>query len=222
MVTSRRRLWVVLLVGSFLFSGCGNLTAGGFAEAEVELVGDRGGNDSQSRPQSQTAGRSSPEGAPAESSHAGGNPFHGEVRVDLRVYLEPEGEGDGLQIFRSDQVVVDVRGEAPFRSTSVTIPPGRYRGARVVFTRVTANITQGGPGVELPLDGEVSVELGDGVEVREERTFLVNDRQRVVVEIDLQSPRWLQQLSPGIVQIPPDRFTEAVRVRVRQEFGVSL
>ncbi len=213
MTTYRVRILGFALAGALGLGGCGNLTAGGFGEAEVEVVGDEADSGAQSSAQATYGG---------EGILTGGNPFQGYVTVGMRVYLEPEGEGDGLLIFRGVQdVVVDVRGETPVRVGGVTIPPGRYRGARVVFTRITADINHGSLGEEFPLTGLVTVELDEELEVRDERTFLVNDRQRVVVRVDLRSSAWLQHATPAL-RVAPERFLDAVRVTVRQEFGPAL
>jgi len=195
-------------------SGCGNVTAGGFGEADVDVSG----NEAEPAP----APAASPQPAflapspsssspPAPSSHL----IEGVVDVAFALFLVSE-DGATLPLGPEEiRVQVDVRGDPPVRVVEAqTISATRYTEVRLVFTEITA-VVQGLVIDELPVL-EVEVELaGDDLLVTRPLDFEVADRQRVALLVGLNSLTWLLAADPLLGTVAESLFASAVEVEIQ-------
>ncbi len=196
--------------------GCGNLTAGGFSEVSVEVVGDSDNAASVAGPVS--SGPAAPgwggEGsdAPASTGPAA-SAFQGEVTVDLRVFVRSR-EGSWHELTQGRQIAqVDAAGQLAEEIARSTPPAGRYDRVRVEFFRVEARVTSAPPGQGIPGDGTVEIDFEGEPSILVERPVQLEidgaDRR---VRIDLRSQVWLR--AAVLPRVPPSTFRNAVRVSV--------
>lgn len=214
----RSGLALALTPGLLLLVGCGNLTAGGFSEVSVEVVGDSPDADAsstmaavwRSSPASGMEGAASSAGTPPYAMSA----FQGEVTVDLQVFLR-DLEGGWVELTDGRQIVeVDAAGTVSQEIARASIPSGRYDRTRVEFFRVEALVTGAPPGLGIPgEDGRVEVDLQGQESLSVERpTQLDLSDVDARIRVDLRSAVWIRAAVLPVV--PPGTFRNAVRISV--------
>lgn len=106
------------------------------------------------------------------------------------------------------QVAVRLDGADRATLSRRTVPDASYVRARVVFSRVTADVAGGVPGVA----GAVRVNIPTGDSVVVERAVAIPaGSARAVLVVDLDASRWLVGAVGGLVS--PGTFAAAVRLR---------
>jgi hypothetical protein len=201
-------LLLALVAGGM--AGCGNLTAGGFGEVIVDVVGDDdpGGASGQ--------GSAAPMNGGAPSSHnQSGGVYRGTVTLELRVSLR-DAEGAWHELTGGvERVEVQADGSVPVEVARRSLPEGNYDRARVDFHRAEVEVTAAPPGQGLP-DGLVVVDFEGAdllvverpVQVRPARDGEEVDR----VRINLRARSWIRMAVQG--EVPAATFRNAVQVTV--------
>lgn len=194
-----------LLAGMMALTGCGReLVGGGARNVDARATGDGTPGGSASV-------------APAYAIAPGGGPsyqangINGSITFDARVSLvrnsTPEPLGTGT-------ATVSVNGR-----DTVTVASGRvarvdYPVARVVFTRVTANVTSGLTIGGTSLTGRVDVAIAPGDSIVVERPVSLGDRNDdATLLIDLDASAWLGLANPLTRIVPAAAFQSAVKLR---------
>ncbi len=212
---TRRQLQLAIAVVFVLgLPGCGNLTAGGFGEVTVDMVGDGPGGNGQG---GNGPGGSSPAATPpAEPDgprlNQGGGAFQGEVTVELRVLLR-DASGEWVEVTEGAQrVQVDAAGASPAEFARRPLAEGTYDRVRVEFLLAEVLVTSAPPGQGVP-EGVVVVDFEGEPVVMLERPLTVQvgaDGQRL--RVNLRSGAWLRAAVMG--RVPASNFRNAVRVFV--------
>jgi hypothetical protein len=185
--SSKAMLGAVAVVLLLVLSACGNLTAGGVAQAEAVVTGD--GSDG--------------EGAQAVASdQLVEPPLEGSVTVRLAVYLigpdqEPIDISGGTR-----EITLDIHGETSVSLGTISISPDTYAGLRVVFSHVEATLVSDLPLV-LPTIVTVDFEGEPTIEVERATLANVEDGGRLVATVDLRAPGWLQGVILGAPRVVP-------------------
>lgn len=235
-MNSRGRAWgrparvatlAVTLGWAALTAGCGNLTAGGVAEAEVTVSGDApdqaSGADTYRPPSLAGALPWSGLGASARSAavdpaapRARDDEPEGEVEVEFGIYLVT-AEGPEIPLDEDVRVRVDIRGRT--EATAVrrrTIPAATYSAIRVVFTEIEAEVDEGLIIGGRPVEGPIVVELeGESLVVEQGPEFQVPAGGVVDVLLDLNSTAWLRAADPAVNRVARNIFRNALQLRVR-------
>ena len=199
-----RRL-VALTAGMMALAGCGReLVGGGARDVDARATGDGTPGGSASM-------------APAYAIAPGGGPtyqlngFSGTVTFDARVYLVRGGTVDALG---TGTASVAVNGR-----DTVTVASGRaarvdYPVARVVFTRVTANVTGGLVIGGTSLTGQVNVAIAPGDSIVVESPVDLGGRDDdATLLVDLDASAWLVLANPLTRIVPAAAFQSAVKLR---------
>ena len=209
-------------------AGCGNLTAGGVAEAEVTVSGDApdqgSGADTYRRPSLAAilpwpglgaSARSAAPGPVSQGAPRDDEP-EGEVEVEFGIFLVT-ADGPVIPLDEEVRVRVDLRGRTEAQAVRRrTIPAARYSAIRVVFTEIEAEVEEGLVIGGRPVRGPVEVELeGEDLVVEEGPEFEVTDGSVVEVLIDLNSTAWLRAADPARNRVARNIFRNALRLRVR-------
>lgn len=185
-------------------AGCGReLVGGGQRDVDARATGDG------------TSG-GSPSLAPRYAVAPGGgvvfqaNGISGTLTFDARVYLV-RGAGP-VPLGGPATATVLANGRDTVAVASARVPEVRYATARVVFTRVTGNVTGGlvigGNGVT----GTVSVAIADSVVV-ERAVDLGDEDDDATLLIDLDASAWLSAANPVTRIVPAAAFQSAVKLR---------
>lgn len=211
---------LLLAVG---MGGCGNVTAGGFTDADVYMSGDTDGGGSSGaavspeRPAEEGPAAAGGPSATGPSATVVGAQLEGEVQATLSLYLLREGDAPfELTPAGGISTTVDLAGAQEPRVVSATIPAVDYSGVRMVFTEVTAVVTGGLEIGGVPFTDSVSVTLG-GPELTVDRVVsLPTDEQTgLSLVVDLNSATWLDQLDPLAGTVAAADFADAVGILVR-------
>ena len=178
-----------------LLAGCGNLTAGGFGEAEVTASGNA------------ESGPSAPTGpAPAtvqEESTVGPRPVGaagalvGTLDVELTLFLDA-ADGSSVALHSGGAVLaqLDLAGGEE-RIALRQVPVGAYDALRMVFTSVEADVVSGLLIDGLPFPGPVSVTLSGGaLAVVRPLAVEVREDERVTLLVDFDADAWLTEVDP--------------------------
>ncbi len=213
-----------------LASGCGNLTAGGVAEATVAVSGDApdaGAPAASKAPVFLAAilpviggdgavfGRAR-RAVLGAASRLDDEP-EGEVEVEFKIFLVTS-DGDVVSLGdRAVRVRVDIPGRTEVRPVRRrTIPAESYSRVRVVFTEIEAEVEAGLIIDGEPLLGPVEVELeADSLPVEAAVEFQVPQGGEVELLVDLNSSAWLRAADPALQIVAQRIFENALEVRVR-------
>ena len=193
-----------------LLSGCGgNLTAGGFSEAEVRVSGDA--------PDPGTAGAAQYAGPWAQAEDDDdADEAEGEIEADFLLFLE-RPDGSSLQLTEQEiQVDLDIRGEQEVSVVVRTVPAERYSALRVVFSEIEVEIDAGLVIDGQPVTGLVSVDVElEGITVVRPLDLDLSDGDRQELLLDLNTRAWLTAVDPDQLQVSAQAFADAIRVEVR-------
>ena len=196
-----------LLAGVMAVSGCGReLVGGGARDVDAVATGDG------------TSGGGSPSMAPSYAVAPGGGPvfqangLSGTITFDARVSLVRGGTVEPLNGPATATVRADGR-------DTVALVSGRvddvdYPVARVVFTRVTANVTGGLVIGGVGLTGRVDVAIAPGDSIVVERAVdLGAAGADATLVVDLDASAWLGLANPATRIVPAAAFQSAVKLR---------
>jgi hypothetical protein len=177
--------------GTFFLGACGDLTAGGAGEVEIEIISD-------------TVGVS-----------AVTTPIEGTLTVGVQIYarqgLRQVELTDGIQ-----ELDLPLAGGASTVVSRRSIPAGRYRGERIVFRKVEADVEDGLEVGGVPFLGAVAVELGPGdrIEIPWSVDLSVTESAVSSLVLEMRAPRWLRLLQADLRRVSRESF-EANAPRVR-------
>jgi len=211
LLASVRRPVLALLVLPLTYAACGNLTAGGLAEADVYVSGDH----------EPPAPAPSPSYAPVP---LGASPLladeadeaEGEVEIDFQIFLVTPS-GRALRVGEEElRARVDLQGVTLDESVSNwPIQALRYTELRVVFTKIQAEVEGGLVINGLPVVGEVRVQLEDiSLEVTRSVDLDVQEGQTVELVLDLNAPAWLTAVDPVTSTVDETVFASLMNVVV--------
>lgn len=200
----RATRWLPALLAAALAGCSGELVGGGQRDVDAMATGGGGAGSARSPAQS----RSAPAVGPVvfQSGTATGT-LRVEARVSLVRASTPAPVGTGSATVRVD-------GGDTARIASGRVPRGGYDAARVVFTRVTADVGGGLTVGGVELTGRVDVGIAPGDSVVVEMPVAVaagGSPVRLLVELDAAT--WLRAADPFTRTVPPAAFRGAVRLR---------
>lgn len=195
-------------LGALLLAGCGKeILAGGQREGEVSAVATDGGG----APSAQEEGHGpSLSRAPAAAPLRGTIEFVGSVAVaaeDGRVVPITDGFATvRLRLAQPDTALLGRK----------RVPVGTYSRARVAFTSVSVDVTEGLVVGGLPLSGLVRVDIGvEPLVVEAPITMLVREDGRSTLVVDLNAALWLAAVNPLSKTVSAAAFRAAVEVSAR-------
>ncbi|HEX2076863.1 MAG TPA: hypothetical protein VHG08_04115 [Longimicrobium sp.] len=193
-----------LLAGMTALAGCGReLVGGGQRNVDAAATGDGTGSGSAGLAQRYAV-------APGGGGVFQANGIGGTITFDARVYLVRNAQPVPLNGPATATVRADGRDTVAVASGRV--PEVEYPTARVVFTRVTGNVTGGLVIGGVSLTGQVSVAIADSVVV--ERPVDLGDADDdATLLIDLDASAWLQAANPVTRIVPAAAFQGAVKLR---------
>lgn len=202
---------VLLLLAA---AGCGTLTMGGLAEAEVTVSGDAPdpGTAAANVPGLPPVGRQEEEDDDDDDDD---DEAEGQLEADFFLYLVDEA-GEAVSLSQ-DQVEVrlDLQGVQEANTGLTSVPARRYTALRAVFTdievEVDAGLIIGGD----TITGAVDVDQeADSIPVERVLSLDLMDGDRVELLLDLNAQTWLTQVDPTVQTVAQDFFTSAIEVRV--------
>jgi len=213
MCRSIRRFASLLAVSSVLvgIGACGNLTAGGLAEIEVQLSGDAAATVPS------PAILSAPTTAAAASGRmeAEGDTPEGEVEAEFTVFLEA-ANGDLLAVTDSAvRLRVDVEGVRKDEVGPLLLPAAMYTALRIVFTEIEVEIDAGLIINGVPVTGVIDVELKGDLTVTRPLTLDLSPDEHAILVIELNAASWLQAVDPVTATVDAQVFASLVTVSVR-------
>lgn len=177
-----------------LTAGCGNLTAGGFGEAEVTASGNA---------ESGTAAPTGPARAAIQDESAGpravgvAGSLVGTLEVELTLSLVA-ADGSSVALTPGAPVLAELDlagGEERVALERVAV--GAYTALRMVLTSVQADVVSGLLIDGLPFTGPVSVVLPGGtLAVERPLAMEVREDERVTLLVDFDADAWLTELDP--------------------------
>jgi hypothetical protein len=182
---------LALFGGSLLLGACGDLTAGGAGEVEIEITAD------------------------TVTVAAAMSPIAGTLTVGVQIFARRGAREveltDGVQ-----ELQLPLDGSASTVVSRKTVPAGRYTGERVVFSKVEADVEDGLEVGGEPFVGEVQVELGPGDRVEIPWATEVNVSENAIsfLVLEMRAPRWLRLLNVELREVPRESF-EANAPRIR-------
>ncbi len=200
---------LAVVLTSFL-AGCGNLTAGGFGEAKVVANGDA--------PETavQTA---EPLSGPARTSHEEPESEEdiepeGEIELEFRLYLESP-MGASLELSdRELQIELELDGSIEADVITARVPANSYSGLRIAFSEIEIDVQAGVIIDGQEVTGPVDIEFED-LEILLPLNLTVLDGSVVEILLDMNAATWLAFVDPATKTVLPERFAEAVTVRLR-------
>jgi hypothetical protein len=204
------RRYVVLALALVLAAGgCGKeVVVGGQKDVDTYATGDgtpEGGSPSRAPSHSLTPG----DGPMA--THIAGR-AQGTVTFDAKVTLRTTGGEESALTTTPRTATVRIDGHDSTLVVSASVPEGRYTVARVVFTRVQANVTSGLVIGGINVTGLVNVAIADSVVV--ERTVdLGGSTDDAELLIDLDASAWLGTANPVTRVVAAATFQGAVKLR---------
>ena len=200
---------LIALAACALLAGCGNLTAGGIAQANLTVSGDA--PDVQGPSPQQAVGP-----YPTTPFPASGDQPEGRVKAEFFVYLEAANGGEVSLSEDQIRVDVDVQGRQELDVASQTVPATLYTQIRIVFTDIRVDVADGLIINGVPVVGEVRVELKDtALTVTRPLDLDIRDGESVFLLMDLNANTWLQAVDPVLGVIMEEVFANAVSVGVR-------
>lgn len=200
------RSLTALLAGMTMLSGCGReLVGGGARDVDARATGDG------------TAG-GSPSLAPSRAVAPGGGPVFqtngvsGTITFDARVSLVRGSTATPLNGTATS--TVSANGHDTVLVVSGRVDEVEYPVARVVFTRVTANVTGGLVIGGVGLTGQVDVGIAPGDSVVVEMPVDLGDPDDdATLLIDLDASAWLFAANPVTRIVSATAFRNAVKLR---------
>jgi hypothetical protein len=202
---------VLVLSASIVVCACGNLTAGGYGEADVFVSGDA--EDPAPPPTMYAA--PTPISAPLLADDD--DEAEGEVEVELELFLVTDA-GDPVRLGRDElRVRVDLQGVEPEHAVvrQRLSAPARFTGLRMVFTEIHAEVEAGLVIDGVPILGEVHVELEDvHLEVVRPIDIDLLEGETVELVLDLNAPAWLAAVNPITRTVDETVFASLVSVAV--------
>ena len=200
------RSLAALLAGTMALSGCAReLVGGGAREVDARATGD---GTSGASPSMAPAYAVAPGAAPVFQA----NGISGTITFDARVSLVRSGQATPLNGTATGTVSVNGH-------DTVTVVSGRvddvdFPVARVVFTRVTANVTGGLLIGGVGLTGQVNVGIAPGDSVVVEMPVDLGDPDDdATLLIDLDASAWLFAANPATRLVAASVFRSAVKLR---------
>lgn len=141
--------------------------------------------------------------------------FQGEIRIEVRALIE-DSDGFLTNITDDPQFIVIDLGEPtePIELGRRTLAPAEYTRVRLLFTQIEAHLTSAPPGFDLPSDGIVRVQMGEGDRVAVTRAAgtVLNEDDVHEVSFDLAPGVWLNGAIDGVV--PTLVFSSALSARI--------
>ncbi|HEX8272177.1 MAG TPA: hypothetical protein VF615_05965 [Longimicrobiaceae bacterium] len=193
---------LALVLALLATAGCGReVVGGGQKEVETVAVGDATPDGSASR-----AARAS--ASPVPGAASGTAVPLGTLAFTAAASLVAEDGGVVPVTGGPRQVAVRLDGADRATVARQSVPDVSYVRARVVFTRVAADVTGGVLGVAGAV--RVNIPAGDSVVV-ERAVAIPAGSARAVLVVDLDASRWLVGAVGGLVS--PGTFAAAVRLR---------
>ena len=204
----RTILCAALLAAITTTMGCsGELVGGGARDVDAYATGDGTGSGGAASLAPRYA--VSPGGGAAFQASG----ITGTVTFDGKVSLVRSGSVE--PVVNGATATVSVDGSDTVRLGGSQLPEGAFPTARVVFTRVTANVASGLVVGGVTLTGRVDVAIADSVVVEVPVNVPAGDGD-VDLLVDLDASVWLATASPVTRTVTAAAFRGAVKVRVRQ------
>lgn len=195
-----------LLLAALLLGGCSGreLLAGGQAEVEAAATDDAEGT-SGSRTGEGIAFSTAPAAVPS-----------GTLEITASVSLL-DANGGAIAITEGFSTVqLGIAESDTVRLGRETVPSGTYSAARIVLSRVTANVTGGLLVDGVPLLGEVHVAIGSEPLVIEAPVLLVARQGELsTLVVDLNAAAWLSAADPLTRLVPAAALRAAVEASAR-------
>lgn len=202
---------IMALALALVAAGCGKeLVAGGYRDVDAVATGD-GTPQSSGRPSTGAVHAVVPL-VWSRTALAAAQP-QGTISFDARMSLVSQ-DGEVVPLTRTGTAAqVRIEGTDTALVATGRVQAVSYTRARVVFTRVTANVTGGLSVGGISLTGIVNVGIapGDSVVVEAPIAMAASGKQTLVVDLDASD--WLVASVGGVV--PPSVFRSAVDLRVR-------
>jgi hypothetical protein len=181
----------VAISGIVSLEACGDLTAGGAGEVEIEIIAD------------------------SVSVASAIAPIEGTLTVGLQIFARRGTREveltDGVQVLE-----LPLDGSSSMIVSRKTLPSGSYRGERIVFSRIEADVEDGLEVGGEPFLGAVEVELGVGnrVEIPWAVDLGIPEGGVSTLILEMRAPRWLRLLNPELRRVSREIF-EAHPPKVR-------
>lgn len=208
MMMMRTILSAAALLAAITTAGCsGELVGGGARDVDAYATGDGTGSGGAA---SLAPGYAIAPGGGA-AFQAGG--ITGTVTFDASVSLLRPGFVE--PVVNGATATVSVDGSDTVRLGGAELSEGAFPTARVVFTRVTANVATGLVIGGVTLTGRVDVAIADSVVVEVPVNVPAGDED-VELLVDLDASVWLAAANPVTRTVSAAAFRSAVKVRVRQ------
>lgn len=225
-IRSRPRLVLVLLAGLAAGSGlagCGDLTAGGFADADVAVTGDAGETGTAASVVGDPAAADAavdPAAArvpgPRLSATESAAGLEGTVRIRLGVELRAD---DGTWIEVGDgpsEVEVDAAGADVVTAIESAVEAGSYSRARISVHEVEAVIRSGLFETDPPAGRtdtvDVDFEGADRILVERPLNLELEAGGSVRLVVNLNSIAWLRAATRALPVVGAEHFREAVEI----------
>jgi hypothetical protein len=212
MTSKHVRAHFAALVMSAFLAACGNLTAGGFGEAQVYGSGDA---DESPAPVPPPAPAPSYAGA-AGPLPAGAGLVEGSLQARLDLALIDD---DGSVIALTSGVIdaqLDLDGSQTPLLVERLVPAARYSAIRVRFSEVSATVLSGLVIGGIPYVGPVTVDIGASpFEVQIPVAFELARGGEVRLLLDLNSDAWLLALNVLTQVVTAVDFGASIDVTVR-------
>ena len=178
-----------------LLAGCGNLTAGGFGEAEVTASAN-----AESGPVAPTG----PAPASVQEGSTGGpqavgvaGALVGTLDVELTLFLDA-ADGSSVALGPGGAVRAELDLAGGVESVALEqVPVGAYGALRMVLTSVEADVVSGLLIDGLPFSGPVSITLSSGtLTIVRPLAVEVREGERVTLLVDFDADAWLTEVDP--------------------------
>jgi hypothetical protein len=225
---SRRRLGLTVAALAALTAGCADLTSGGATgDAEAYLAGDEPSSAASGSAQpGRSSGSAPPSGAalreplaepPSAASTEANAAVEATVTVGLQVFLDGGAEGSVELTSGVQTQTVPAQGAAATKIAEQRVAAGVYTRARVIFTRVEADVRSGLVIGGVPIVGivRVSASAQDPIVVERQVQIEVREEGTAQLLVDLNAPVWLATASPGGNAVSRTAFAGAVELRRR-------
>lgn len=197
-----------------ILAGCGTLTMGGLAEAEVTVSADApdpvAAATSDARPPIARQEEEDEEDEEDDDDEA-----EGQLEADFFLFLLDDA-GEAVPLSRDQiQVRLDLQGTQEANTGLTSIPAGSYVGLRAVFTDIEVEVDAGLVVNGDTIQGAVDVDQeADSIPVERPVSLELADGDRVELLLDLNAQTWLLQVDPTVRTVAQDLFTRAIEVRV--------
>lgn len=204
---------LLIVLMSLLAPGCGNITAGGFGEVSVSVVGD------------------DPETGGAVTLDLDAPGSLSRVSIGLSHDDEPEGKleieflaslvnsrGDVVPIDDKEiEVELDLVGFFEADAVVARLPADHYIALRIEFTEIEVEVDRGVVIDGIEIQGPIEIELEDDESIIIERSLDARllDGGRIDVLLDMNARTWLAAIDPDLRTVAERVFSQAIAIRVR-------